>query len=94
MEFAIAEAENGRVVFTCRPDESAYNPIGAIHGGLICTLLDSVTGCAVHSTVTDGRVGGGAGNGLAIVVAWGVVGALSSSGRSRSAGAVTVRRSG
>jgi len=55
MEFAIAEAENGRVVFTCRPDESAYNPIGAIHGGLICTLLDSVTGCAVHSTLPAGK---------------------------------------
>jgi uncharacterized protein (TIGR00369 family) len=55
MEFAIAEAENGRVVFTCKPDESAYNPIGAIHGGLICTLLDSVTGCAVHSTLPAGK---------------------------------------
>ena len=55
MEFAIVEADNGRVVFTCRPDESAYNPIGAIHGGLICTLLDSVTGCAVHSTLPAGK---------------------------------------
>jgi uncharacterized protein (TIGR00369 family) len=55
MEFAIAEAERGRVVFTCKPDESAYNPIGAIHGGLICTLLDSVTACAVHSTLPAGK---------------------------------------
>lgn len=55
MEFAIADAEEGRVVFTCQPDESAYNPIGAIHGGLICTLLDSVTGCAVHSTLPAGK---------------------------------------
>ena len=55
MEFAIADAEHGRVVFTCKPDESAYNPIGAIHGGLICTLLDSVTGCAVHSTLPAGK---------------------------------------
>jgi uncharacterized protein (TIGR00369 family) len=55
MEFDIAEVEPGRVVFTCVPDESAYNPIGAIHGGLICTLLDSVTGCAVHSTLPQGK---------------------------------------
>jgi uncharacterized protein (TIGR00369 family) len=55
MQFAIDEVENGRVVFTCSPDESAYNPIGAIHGGLICTLLDSVTGCAVHSTLPAGK---------------------------------------
>jgi uncharacterized protein (TIGR00369 family) len=55
MEFSIAEVEPGRVVFTCAPDESAYNPIGAIHGGLICTLLDSVTGCAVHSTLPQNK---------------------------------------
>ncbi len=55
MEFAITEVEPGRVVFTCAPDESAYNPIGAIHGGLICTLLDSVTACAIHSTLPQGK---------------------------------------
>ena len=48
-------ADPGRVVFTCQPDESAYNPIGAVHGGLVCTLLDSVTGCAVHSTLPQGK---------------------------------------
>ncbi|MCW2819536.1 MAG: hypothetical protein JWR42_2323, partial [Marmoricola sp.] len=49
MDFTYAEP--GRVVFTCTPDESAYNPIGAVHGGLVCTLLDSVAGCALHSTL-------------------------------------------
>ena len=51
LQFDFVEAEPGRVVFTCTPDASAYNPIGAVHGGLVCTLLDSVTGCAVHSTL-------------------------------------------
>ena len=37
------------------PDESAYNPIGAVHGGLVCTLLDSVAGCALHSTLPAGK---------------------------------------
>jgi uncharacterized protein (TIGR00369 family) len=55
MRFAIASADPGRVVFTCEPDESAYNPIGAVHGGLVCTLLDSVTGCAIHSTLPQGK---------------------------------------
>ncbi len=55
MQFDFVEAEPGESVFTCVPDESAYNPIGAIHGGLICTLLDSVTGCAVHSTLPQGK---------------------------------------
>lgn len=44
----------GDVVFTCLPDESVYNPIGVVHGGLVCTLLDTVTACAVHSTLPLG----------------------------------------
>jgi uncharacterized protein (TIGR00369 family) len=55
MEFGISDVVPGRVTFTCRPDESAYNPIGVVHGGLVCTLLDSVCACAVHSTLPQGR---------------------------------------
>ena len=55
MQLELVEVDPGRAVFTCVPDESAYNPIGAIHGGLICTLLDSVTGCAVHTTLPQGK---------------------------------------
>jgi len=54
-QFEMAEVEEGRVAFTCLPDESAYNPIGVVHGGLVCTLLDSVCGCAVHSTLPLGK---------------------------------------
>jgi uncharacterized protein (TIGR00369 family) len=42
------------VEFRCQPDESAYDPIGLVHGGLVCTLLGSVAGCAVHSTLPAG----------------------------------------
>jgi uncharacterized protein (TIGR00369 family) len=55
MDFGVSEVEPGRVTFTCRPDESAYNPIGVVHGGLVCTLLDSVCACAVHSTLPAGK---------------------------------------
>ena len=54
MGFGITSVEDGEVVFTCTPDESAYNPIGVVHGGLVCTLLDSVAGCAVQSTLPAG----------------------------------------
>lgn len=49
------EAEAGRVVMTLRPGEHLYNPLGSVHGGMIATLLDSVMGCAVHSTLPQGR---------------------------------------
>lgn len=44
----------GDVVMTAQPDESHYNPIGSIHGGFFATVLDSVCGCAVHSTLPAG----------------------------------------
>ncbi|MFE4950682.1 PaaI family thioesterase [Leifsonia sp. NPDC056665] len=55
MGMALTEAETGRAVFVCEPDESHYNPIGTVHGGLVCTLLDSAIGCAVQSTLAQGQ---------------------------------------
>jgi uncharacterized protein (TIGR00369 family) len=54
MQFDIQELAEGRVVFGCTLDESVYNPLGVVHGGLVCTLLDTVAGCAVHSTLPQG----------------------------------------
>jgi uncharacterized protein (TIGR00369 family) len=55
MNMRPTEVEVGRVVFTCEPDESHYNPIGTVHGGLVCTLLDSVAGCAAQTTLPKGQ---------------------------------------
>ena len=52
--FEPAEVEEGRVTFVCTPRHDHYNPIGAVHGGLAMTLLDSAMGCAVHSTLPAG----------------------------------------
>ncbi|MGY1604539.1 PaaI family thioesterase [Geodermatophilus sp. SYSU D00815] len=52
MEFV--DVAEGRVEFRCDLDESVYNPIGVVHGGVVCTLLDSVLGCAVHTTLPQG----------------------------------------
>src|SRR6202021_1618005 len=54
MGFQLVVVERGLVVFECSPDESAYNPIGVVHGGLVCTLADSAAGCAVQSTLEAG----------------------------------------
>lgn len=53
-QMGVNTVEPGHVEFTCELDESAYNPIGVVHGGLVCTLLDTVVGCAVHSTLPVG----------------------------------------
>lgn len=44
----------GEVVAVAEPDESLYNPIGMVHGGVAATLLDTVVGCAVHTTLPAG----------------------------------------
>ena len=54
MGFAITQAEPGFAVFECDPAEYHYNPIGVVHGGLACTLLDSTMSCAVQTTVPAG----------------------------------------
>jgi hypothetical protein len=50
----IRDVERGRVVFDYEPDDSVYNPIGMVHGGIVCTLADTVIGCAVHSMLDAG----------------------------------------
>lgn len=55
MRMTLVAADVGTATFVCEPDESHYNPIGTVHGGLVCTLLDSVLGCAVQSTLPQGQ---------------------------------------
>jgi uncharacterized protein (TIGR00369 family) len=51
LNMRLREVDHGLAVFECEPDESVYNPIGVVHGGLVCTLADSAAGCAVHTTL-------------------------------------------
>lgn len=54
LNMKISQVEHGLVTFQGTPDESHYNPIGTVHGGYMCTLLDSALGCAVHTTLPAG----------------------------------------
>jgi uncharacterized protein (TIGR00369 family) len=54
MNMELVDVDRGTVTFRGQPDESHYNPIGMVHGGFVCTLLDSALGCAAHSTLPAG----------------------------------------
>jgi uncharacterized protein (TIGR00369 family) len=54
MNFDLIDVKYGHVEFQCQPGEAHYNPLGVVHGGLACTLLDTVLGCAAHSTLDAG----------------------------------------
>ena len=47
--------ESGKVVFQARADDRHLNPLGAVHGGFAATVMDTVTGCAVHTLLGAGE---------------------------------------
>ena len=47
-------SSSGRVVFGYTPVFDHYNPLGSVHGGIAATLLDSVMGCCIHTTLKAG----------------------------------------
>jgi uncharacterized protein (TIGR00369 family) len=46
--------EDGEIVLRSRPDESFLNTMGLVHGGFLCTLLDSAIGMAVITKLPAG----------------------------------------
>ncbi len=55
MDFELAEADEGRVVFVGQPSARFFNPLGTIHGGWTATILDSAMACAAHATLKPGE---------------------------------------
>ncbi|MEM8816033.1 MAG: PaaI family thioesterase [Pseudomonadota bacterium] len=45
----------GDVLFIATANEDLLNPMGGVHGGFAATVLDSSTGCAVHSMLKPGQ---------------------------------------
>ena len=52
--FAPSYVMPGRVVFAYEPREEHYNTLGAVHGGILTTVLDTAMGCAIHSKLDAG----------------------------------------
>lgn len=55
LDFALIEADFGRVVFGGKPAWDHYNLMSQVHGGYIATLLDSCLGSAVQSVLPAGK---------------------------------------
>ena len=53
--FHLIEVSPGHVVFSGTPEARHYNPIGTVHGGYACTLLDSCMACAVQASLPAGQ---------------------------------------
>ena len=51
--FDLSSVEEGQAEFRLTPGEHLCNPMGAVHGGVACTLLDSAMSCAVMSTLDE-----------------------------------------
>jgi uncharacterized protein (TIGR00369 family) len=54
LNFWIAEADEGRVVFAGEPGMESANPMGAVHGGWALTMIDSACGCAAMTLLPPG----------------------------------------
>ncbi len=50
----IEDVGEGTIVFNTRAGKEHLNPLGGVHGGFAATVLDSATGCAVHSLLEPG----------------------------------------
>jgi len=55
MNIELAEIKYGYAKFKAMATEKHLNPMGGVHGGFSCTVLDSVTGCAVHTMLEAGE---------------------------------------
>lgn len=48
------QVASGSIHFKAKADARHLNPLGGVHGGFAATVLDSVTGCAIHSMLDAG----------------------------------------
>ena len=55
LEMRITEVSEGRAVMQMPVDERYANPVGTLHGGIMCDLADAAMGTAFASTCDEGE---------------------------------------
>ena len=53
--FLVPEIANGRSVATLEAGPQHANPMGTLHGGILCDLADAAMGVAFASTLAEGE---------------------------------------
>jgi len=53
--FRVVEASAGRALFEMEAGPQHANPMGTLHGGILCDLTDGAMGVAYASTLDDGE---------------------------------------
>jgi uncharacterized protein (TIGR00369 family) len=55
LNMRLVEVEQGRAVFELEADEQHWNPMGTVHGGVLCDIADGALGIALASTLEEGE---------------------------------------
>ena len=53
--FEVPEAGNGRALVTLQAGPQHTNPMGTVHGGILCDIADAAMGIAFASTLAPGE---------------------------------------
>jgi uncharacterized protein (TIGR00369 family) len=51
----LIEVKPAEAVFTLQADRRHANPMGTLHGGILCDVGDAAMGCAVATTLEEGQ---------------------------------------
>jgi uncharacterized protein (TIGR00369 family) len=51
----LLEVEDGRAVFDVDADDRFWNPMGTVHGGILCDLADAALGVCWAATLDEGE---------------------------------------
>jgi len=53
--FEVAEVGEGRAVVVLQAGAKHFNPMGTVHGGILCDIVDAAMGIAFSSTLAPGE---------------------------------------